>query len=261
MLSPSSAEQVAIGVAEHGGVVAERRDARDVVGQVEGRAGAGRAVGAQEDDRSRGLVDEGGVAVREHRGDGWALALEDRLDAVERIEREQLFAIESADGHRRLVDDEGTAVNGVDRDVVTIDAHAARLAEAHGAIVDELDQALRAVVDDDDVAGLVDVVVRTRVGGADRCRHLADDAVDVPDVADVALEQPGAAVVGLGVRPLPAIGEQRGDDDRGDDRGEHGEHAAGDAPARRRRVTARPARSSLVTRTASPLEPDRQLHR
>ena len=194
-----SAVQVAIGVAEHGGVVAERRDAGDVVGQVEGRAGVGRAVGPQEDDRSSCLVDESGVAVREHCSDGCALALQDRLDAVERIEREQLFAIESEDGHGRLVDDEGAAVNGVDRDGVAVDAHAARLAEAHGTIVDELDHALRAVVDDDDVAGLVDVVVRAGVGRADRCRHLPDDAVDVPDVADVALEQPGAAVVGLGV--------------------------------------------------------------
>ena len=157
--------------------------------------------------------------------------LQDRLDAVERVERQQLGAVEAAHGHRRLVDDEGAAIHGVDRDVL-VDAHAAGLAEAHGAVVHELDHPLRAVVDDDDVAGLVDVVVGTRVGGADRRRHLADDAIDVADVADVALEQPGAPVVGVGVRLLTPVGEQRGDDERGDDGGEHGEHAAGDASPR-----------------------------
>ena len=165
-----------------------------------------------------------------HGGDGWALALEDRLDAVERIEREQLVRgrVGGRPSTPRRRRGRRRRRRGPRRR--TVDAHAARLTEAHGAVVDELDQALRAVVDDDDVAGLVDVVVGARVGGADCCRHLADDAVDVADVADVALEQPGAAVVGVGVRLLPAIGEQRGDDDRRDDRGEHGEHAAGDAP-------------------------------
>ena len=59
-------------------------------------------------------------------------------------------------------------------------------------------------------------------------------------VAGVALEQPGAAVVGVGPRALAPLGPQRRGDDGADDEGEHDEHAAGDAPPRAPRHRLRP---------------------
>ena len=98
---------------------------------------------------------------------------------------------------------------------------------------------------------LVDVVVGAGIGHADGGRHLADEAVDVTDVPLVALEQPGAAVVGVGLRALAALGLQGGDDDGADDEPEHDEHAAGDAAPGAPASSAAPARAASVVHCCS----------
>ena len=157
---------------------------------------------------------------------------EDRLDLVDRGERDELLAGELPDPHRAAIDDERAAVDGVHRHVLAAELHAGRVGDPPDAGVDDGDGALRAVVDGDDPGGLVDVVVAAGVGDADRRGHLADDAVDVADEAAVALEQPRTAVVGLRLGALTPLCLQRGDDDGAEHEAEHDENAAGDAAAR-----------------------------
>ena len=223
-------EQVSVRVGEDGGVGADGGDRDDVVGQLERGTGARRPVRLQEHDGAGGLVDQRGVPVGLDGGDRRTFAVDDRLDGVEGVERQELGAVDPPHGHRRPVDDQGAAVDGVDRHVVA-DVDAAGLADAHGAVVDEGHGAGRPIVDDDDVGRLVDVVVGPRFGGADGSRDLTDGTVDVADVAGVALQEPGAAVVRVGPRALPALCLQRRDDHGPDDEREDDEHAAGDATA------------------------------
>jgi len=156
------------------------------------------------------------------------VAAEERLDLVDRGRRDEVGAGDLPDRHRVPVDDERSAVDGVDGGVGA-DLQAGRVGDPLDAVVDDGDRAPSPVVDDDHVPRLVDVVVGAGIGHADRGGDLADDAVDVTHVPLVALEQPRAAVVGVGLRPFAALGLQGGDDDGADDESEHDEHAAGDA--------------------------------
>ena len=221
-------DEVAVGVGEHRLVGAEHRDRRRGVGELDGAALGRRAVRAQEHDLPRLLVDEHGVAVGGRRRQRAAAARDDRFDVVGRGDRQQLLAGQLPRLHRGVVDDQRAAVDGVDLDVGA-DGDAGRVGHPLDRVVDDRHRALGGVVDHDDALGLVDVEVGAGIGDADRGSDLADLAVDVADVPRVALEQPGAAVVGLGLRALPALGLQGRGDDGADHQAEHDEHAAGDA--------------------------------
>ena len=236
-------EQVSVRIGEHGGVGADGGDRDDVVGQLERGARARRPVRLQEHDGAGGLIDQRGMPVGLHGGDRRTFAADDRLDGVQGVERQELGAVDPPHGHRRPVDDQGAAIDGVDRHVVP-DVDAAGLPDAHGPVVDEGHRAGRAIVDDDDVGRLVDVVVGARFGGADGSRDLTDGTVDVADVPGVALQEPRPAVVRVGPRALPSLSLQRRDDHGADDEREDREHAAGDATA----GVARHVRSPVAAR-------------
>ena len=92
---------------------------------------------------------------------GPALAGDERLDLVGGGDRQQLLAVELPHAHRRLVDDQGAVLDGVHVDVLA-DADTGRVGDALDAVVDDGDGTGRAVVDDDDPRGLVDVEVGAR---------------------------------------------------------------------------------------------------
>ena len=181
------------------GVRTQRRDRHDAVGQLDRRAAIGGPVGAQEDDAAGGDVGQHGVATVVAAArvgpspvtSGSTPSVEAIVSSCSRSSFQTLIAARSTI--------ERATVDGVDGHVGA-DAHPGRVGDARHAVVDERDEAGRAVVDDDDPARLVDVVVRTGIGDADGRGDLTDEAVDVAHVAGVALEQPGAAVVGVGPR-------------------------------------------------------------
>ena len=240
-------EDVAVGVGEHRGVLAEEGERDGVVGEVELGAGLGRAVGTQEDHVVGALVDDHGVAVRRRGGERGALTAQDRLDLVEALQGGQGVTIQPPHAHRVTIDEERAAVDGVDGDV-GVDVQ--RLEHGVGPVVDQPQGAGRAVVHDDDPFRLVDVVVGPRLGRAQGRGDLADGAVHVADVADVPLEQPRAAVVGVGLGALAPFRLQGGDDDGADDQPEHDEHAAGDpAPGSLAQVVPRRLASTCCSLT------------
>ena len=250
--------EVTVGVGEHRGLVTERRDRRHAVGQLEIRADVGRAVGVDEDDVAGRLVGDHRVAIGRGRRRSSALAGDDRLDLVGRRDRQQLLARQLPHAHRRLVDDQRAALDGVDGDVLA-DADAGRVGDALDAVVDHRHHTRRAVVHHDDPGRLVDVEVGARVGDAHRGRHLADLAVDVPHVARVALEQPRATVVRVGPRPLPTLGPQGRRHDRADHKGNHDKHAARHAaPGAPRHRASKRSLTCLgpLQRSAPPRNPD-----
>ena len=131
--------------------------------------------GSQEHDLVGGLVGEHGVAVRRGRRERGALAADERA----RCSSVDVADTRSARSSFHTVIELRSTISAPPSTAWTVVSastlHAGRVGDPLDAVVDDGDGALRAVVDDDDPGGLVDVVVGAGVGDADRGGDLADE--------------------------------------------------------------------------------------